>query len=255
MTETMDIWLRLHYESGQAPMISIRGLFRAEGLELVPGGEQNFGVWNRLEDTFYRRYPATRDRNHWDAFREAAVRLGYSVAREGSEAQEGQRRYLREASDTPARVEARSRMAAPGTMVRWAPTRPEGWVQAPAYPGDVGMDLAATEDTDCYPGGVTYVPLGVAFAAPPGHWILLLGRSSLAAKLGLACVPGVIDEGFRGEMLAGVYPIVQRPVLVEAGTRLVQAILMPSVVPFPTKVDELPSSERGTNGFGSSGGR
>jgi dUTP pyrophosphatase len=104
------------------------------------------------------------------------------------------------------------------------------------------------------PGEVTYVPTGVAFAPPPGFWILLLGRSSLARKLGLACVPGVIDNGYRGEMLAGVYPIGTRAVLVAAGTRLVQAIVVPAPPPVPLiEADELPTSDRGHNGFGSTG--
>lgn len=148
----------------------------------------------------------------------------------------------------------------PDRLLYWTPTREGGDVAAPAYLGDVGVDLSTTEDIEVPPGEIVYAPLGVAFAPPADCWLMLTGRSSTAAKLGLATIPGIIDSGYRGEMFAGVYKAGGRgespdwsPIVVPAGTTIAQAILIPAIFPRLVEVDELPPSDRGTNGFGSSG--
>lgn len=253
MTDTkLSPWQRL-FDLTREPMLETSRFLEAEGYVLVTDSPvESDQAWAWLTERWSRQ---NRPQNHWKAFREGCGTLGYSVALRVSEAQEGQERGLREPSVAPLIPEARSRMATRGQRVRWKPTAElPGHVQAPAYPGDVGMDLAASVAAVVEPGQITYVPLGVCFAAPAGYWILLLGRSSLASKLGLAMVPGVIDHGYRGEMLAGLYTIGTEPVEVAKGTRLAQAILMPVVEPHPDRVEWLPESERGTNGFGSTGG-
>lgn len=253
------IWLEMHYASGQVPMNLIRSVFRAEGFNLERGQGQNARAWQLLSEVYHRAFPGKLEADAWRVFRAAAERSGYRPAPVDSEAQEGQEKGpVEQASGL---VEARERFTGyrgrtkvPHSTLQWVPLTEGANVSPPAHEGDAGYDLAATEYTVCYPNQVTYVPLGVALAPPPGYWAMLVGRSSLAAKLGLGCVPGVIDNGYRGEMMAGVFPIDTNQVVnVHKGDRLVQAILFPVITPELEQVTYLPDSERGHNGFGSTG--
>ncbi|HEY2636530.1 MAG TPA: dUTP diphosphatase, partial [Solirubrobacteraceae bacterium] len=79
---------------------------------------------------------------------------------------------------------------------------PEARLPARAHPGDAGLDLHALEPVRLAPGERASVPTGVALELPPGHAGLVLPRSGLAARHGIALVnaPGLIDEGYRGEV-------------------------------------------------------
>lgn len=259
MTEQMDKWMRLHYESGQVPLNQIRATFREAGFDLTTGFQPNDrAFWITLHNWYNTRHQDTVAQTQWEAFREACDRLGYRPAPVDRAAQESTTERLPEAPVAHARIEARSRVVGQvlGTL-QWTPdpTHP-GIATPPVFTGDVGVDLSTTEDVTVWPRGVHYVPLGVRFAAPKGAWILLIGRSSLASKLGLGMVPGVIDNGFRGEMLAGLFNLNPEglPVDVPAGTRVAQAILIPMHPTMLLEVETLPESERGENGFGSTGG-
>jgi dUTP pyrophosphatase len=264
MTEITDPWLRLHYESGQVPMKDIRGVFRTLGydLEQKPDKELDPESWAEIASLHEALYPDSGSASQWGAFRDAAARLGYRPAWTGGRGQEDTTEDFGEApvrvgyreQVAGGRAEARERIVGQtlGTL-KWQ-SLGGGVATPPVYQGDVGVDLSTVLAVMVMPGQVTYVPLGVKFAAPPGAWIFLLGRSSLASKLGLAMVPGVIDNGFRGEMLAGLYPIGGTPVELPAGTRVAQAILVPMFPTHLVEVTELPPSDRGENGFGSTGG-
>ena len=100
------------------------------------------------------------------------------------------------------------------------------------------------------------IPTGVAVAIPEGHAGLVLPRSGLAAKHGLtmANAPGLIDAGYRGEVICAAVNLDRdTPVKVHVGDRIAQLVLvaLPSVE--PTWVDELPGTDRGESGFGSTG--
>lgn len=125
-----------------------------------------------------------------------------------------------------------------------------------AYPGDAGWDLHALEDTRVVWSSskpITDVRTGLAVAIPDGYFGRIVHRSSTARKKGLFVVEGTIDSGFRGELFVGVYGAVEMPPLVEAGMSIGQLIIQPVVPVKLSWVEELPSSARGTNGFGSSG--
>lgn len=126
------------------------------------------------------------------------------------------------------------------------------------YFGDAGLDLEVSEDTVIPPGGFVDVPSGVAVQLPAGYWAMLVGRSSTLRKRGLLVVQGIIDNGYRGELFAGVQNLQHgRDVEVKAGERLAQLILVPlwnGGVNYLGEGDDLSSSKRGTNGFGSTGG-
>lgn len=122
------------------------------------------------------------------------------------------------------------------------------------YPGDAGMDLSVVGDHLLSPGESRDLPTGVAVELPTGHWARITGRSSTLRKHGLFINEGVIDEGYRGELLVYVTNRQSTPVTVHTGDRLAQLILHP-VVHAPSEwADELSPSDRGANGFGSTGG-
>ena len=84
--------------------------------------------------------------------------------------------------------------------------RPEGELPSAQHPGDAGLDLRAAEGVTVKPGERAMVPTGVAVAIPDGHAGLVLPRSGLASKRGLtlANAPGLIDAGYRGEVICAV---------------------------------------------------
>lgn len=128
-----------------------------------------------------------------------------------------------------------------------------------SYPDDAGFDLFAARDVVVYPRAFAQIPTNIAIALPIGYWAQLVGRSSTFYRRGLLVNYGVIDTGYRGEVIPLVYNIGERRIRVQAGERLVQLIMMHNLsekciweqVP---NVAELPSSTRGTAGFGSTGG-
>jgi dUTP pyrophosphatase len=129
-------------------------------------------------------------------------------------------------------------------------------VPARAYAGDAGMDLAACERVELAPGARALVPTGLAVAIPDGYAGYVQPRSGLAAKHGISIVntPGLVDSGYRGELLVNLVnhdPV--EPFVVEPGMRIAQLVILPVPHVELIEVDELPESERGADGFGSSG--
>ena len=121
------------------------------------------------------------------------------------------------------------------------------------YAGDAGMDLAVVGRHVLAPGESRDLPTGIAVEMPPGFWGRITGRSSTLRKRGLFINEGVIDNGYRGELLVYVTNRQSTPVEIEPGDRLAQLILHQIVHTDPEWVDELSPSERGTAGFGSTG--
>ena len=124
-----------------------------------------------------------------------------------------------------------------------------------AYPGDAGLDLAACERHELGPGERALVGTGIAVAIPEGHAGLVTPRSGLAAKNGITIVntPGLVDSGYRGELKVILLNTDGNDTfVVEPGMRIAQLVVMlvPGVA--PVEVEELPESERGVRGFGSS---
>jgi dUTP pyrophosphatase len=125
-----------------------------------------------------------------------------------------------------------------------------------ANEGDAGLDLYAAEAATLGPGERAAVGTGIAIEVPPGHAGLVLPRSGLAARHGIALVnaPGLIDAGYRGEvrvLLLNTDP--EQSFEVAPGDRIAQLLLTPFADAEPTEVRELAASQRGENGFGSSG--
>jgi dUTP pyrophosphatase len=129
-------------------------------------------------------------------------------------------------------------------------------VPARAYAGDAGLDLSACERVELGPGERALVGTGLAVAIPDGYAGYVQPRSGLAAKHGITIVntPGLVDSGYRGELRVILHNTDKHErFVVEPGMRIAQLVLLriPSVA--PVVVDELPATERGSGGFGSSG--
>lgn len=124
-----------------------------------------------------------------------------------------------------------------------------------AYAGDAGWDLYVSEQVEVDPGGFVDVPCGVGVSLPRGTWGLLTGRSSTLRTRGLLVHQGVIDQGYRGPLFAGVFNLGGKTQVIEAGARVAQLIVVPMHATTPVLVGEgeLPAGERGDAGFGSSG--
>jgi dUTP pyrophosphatase len=133
--------------------------------------------------------------------------------------------------------------------------RPDAVLPRRAYEGDAGIDLSACERVELPPGGRALVPTGLAVAIPEGYAGYVQPRSGLAAKHGISIVntPGLVDSGYRGELLVNVLNTdAHAAFVVEPGMRIAQLVILEIPEVELVEVDELPESERGVRGFGSS---
>lgn len=133
--------------------------------------------------------------------------------------------------------------------------RKEAVVPERAYSGDAGLDLAACERIELAPGERVLVGTGLAVAIPEGYAGFVQPRSGLAARHGLTVVnsPGLVDCGYRGELRVVLLNTdAVEPFVVEPGMRIAQLVVLPIPELELVEVDELPASERGVRGFGSS---
>ena len=125
-----------------------------------------------------------------------------------------------------------------------------------AYPGDAGFDLYALDDGVLAPGERASIRTGIAVEIPDGQAGLVLPRSGLAARHGIAIVnaPGLIDSGYRGEIRVLLLNTDRAASFAfSSGERIAQLVLVRIETPEVVEVDELATSERGAGGFGSSG--
>lgn len=126
----------------------------------------------------------------------------------------------------------------------------EPWRQ---HLGDAGFDLFVSETVTIPGRGFADIPCGINVEIPEGHWGMLTGRSSTIRDRGLLVTQGIIDNGYRGPMFAGVQNMRPAAVRVNKGDRIAQLILLPLFDRAVEQVYELSASDRGVQGFGSSG--
>lgn len=139
--------------------------------------------------------------------------------------------------------------------------------------GDAGMDLTSRETVEIAPGGTVMVGTGVWMEIPDGYYGEIVPRSGMAAKRGItiANTPGTIDSNYRGEIMLPLHNIApsmrwvdhgeggmhweRNPdtAFIERGERVAQIIIKRHETVECVEVDELSETERGANGFGSSG--
>jgi dUTP pyrophosphatase len=129
----------------------------------------------------------------------------------------------------------------------------------PSYMSEhaAGADLCAAidEELTLLPGARSLVPTGLSIALPPGFEAQVRPRSGLALRDGVTCLnsPGTIDADYRGPIGVILANLGSVPVTIKRGDRIAQLVVAPVSRAQFHLVDELPSSERGDGGFGSTG--
>jgi len=142
------------------------------------------------------------------------------------------------------------------TSLRVRRLDPRATVPTRAHAGDAGYDLYALEAARLEPGERQAVSTGIAIALPPGHAGLVLPRSGTAMKHGIALVnaPGLIDEGYRGELRVLLLNTDREHAFAIApGDRIAQLVIIAPALPEVVETDDLDATDRGAGGFGSSG--
>ena len=139
-------------------------------------------------------------------------------------------------------------------------TRLDTSIPAPSYakPGDAGADLTTRVDVTLAPGERKLVPTGISIALPNGYVALVHPRSGLAIKHGVTMVnsPGTVDAGYRGELqLILINHDPSQAVTFKKGDRVAQLVIQKVEHAEFIEVDNLPGSDSGTGGFGSTGGK
>ncbi len=129
---------------------------------------------------------------------------------------------------------------------------PKAVLPTRAHPEDAGLDLYAFEKVVVGPGQGTMARTGVALAVPPQHVGMICDRSSLAKK-GLKTAGGIVDAGYRGEVMVVIRNLSNEEIVLQAGERLAQLLILPIATPQVQEVTGLSTSARGTGGFGSTG--
>ena len=128
----------------------------------------------------------------------------------------------------------------------------------PAYAtaGAAGMDVVAAEDCTIAPGARHAVATGFALAIPQGYEIQVRPRSGLALKHGITVpnTPGTIDSDYRGELKVILINHGSEDFAIARGDRIAQLVLAPVTQAVWSEVEELDETDRGSGGFGSTGG-
>ncbi len=126
---------------------------------------------------------------------------------------------------------------------------------ARAREDDAGLDLYAAQAVTIEPGSRVLVPTGIALAIPPGYAGFVLPRSGLALRHGITALntPGLIDAGYRGEVKVLLINHDRAAATIARGDRIAQLVIQRVEPAKLVEVDELPPSDRGGGGFGSTG--
>lgn len=130
----------------------------------------------------------------------------------------------------------------------------EKWAYMPerAHETDAGADLRTPHDVVIMPNGSAVIDTGVHIELPPNTVGMLKSKSGLNVKHGITS-EGVIDVGYTGSIVAKLYNHGNEPYSFNAGDKITQLVILPILTPKFELVNDLEDTERGNNGFGSSG--
>tara|TARA_B110001452_G_scaffold12799_1_gene10573 strand:+ start:132 stop:572 length:441 start_codon:yes stop_codon:yes gene_type:complete len=123
--------------------------------------------------------------------------------------------------------------------------------------GSSGMDIAAylKQDISVNPGDKAMVPTGFSLSIPQGYEVQIRPRSGLAAKKGITILntPGTIDSDYRGEIKIILINLSKDMFVIKNGERIAQMVVCPVEQVSLEEVEELSDTDRGKDGFGSTG--
>ena len=121
------------------------------------------------------------------------------------------------------------------------------------HSGDAGMDLYSLEDKILKSGERYNFSLGIAIEIPQNYVGLIWERSGLATREGVISLGGVIDSGYRGEIIVALWNLSRKTVKISQGERIAQLLIQPVIRAKIKQVKNLSGTKRGANGFGSTG--
>lgn len=122
-----------------------------------------------------------------------------------------------------------------------------------AYPTDAGLDIFSPVEETIWPRGHVTIDTGVHVEIPAGYYGFITSKSGLMAKDGITS-SGIIDASFRGTIKAVLFNHTNKVVHIKKGQKITQLIIQPCSLPELEEVEELSETDRGSNGFGSTGG-
>lgn len=131
---------------------------------------------------------------------------------------------------------------------------PDALLPRRAHPTDSGADLFAVARTVLPPHAVTHVHTGVAVELPENTSGIIWGKSSVESK-GIKAMAGLVDAPYRGELIVCMFNLNDTEFVFEAGQKVAQLVVLPTLYPDFTEVAELSDTARGAGGFGSTGSK
>lgn len=126
---------------------------------------------------------------------------------------------------------------------------PEAKVPSYAHPGDAGMDLFSLEEVVARPGEVTRIRTGIAMEIPKGYVGLCWDKSGLSIKEGIKVMGGVIDAGYRGELVLGVFNLTRKSYTFTKHHKVMQMLIQKVESPKIKEVKKLSDTPRGGGGW------
>ncbi len=130
---------------------------------------------------------------------------------------------------------------------------PDAVLPSYAHPGDVGLDMYANETVTIKPGEVGRIKSGISMEIPEGHVGLCWDKSGLSMNHKIKVLAGVIDSGFRGELVFGVINLGKEKYTFEKGHKVLQMLIQKVERVEIVEIDEMSETSRGAGGFGSTG--
>lgn len=130
---------------------------------------------------------------------------------------------------------------------------PDAKLPSYAHPGDAGFDLYSPDEVTLAPGERKGIPSGLAIEIPDGYVGLIWDKSGLSIKNGLKTVGGVLDAGYRGEIIIGMMNMSDAPYTFEKGHKVAQMLIQKVEHADIVEIDELTDTSRGAGGLGSTG--
>ncbi len=122
-----------------------------------------------------------------------------------------------------------------------------------AHPGDAGLDIYTCESVSVEPGEKTVISTGIAMEIPEGYVGMIWDKSGIAIKNGIKTLGGVVDSGYRGEVLIGVINLSKERYTFEKGHKVAQMVIQKKEDVVVEEVQELSDTSRGEGRFGSTG--
>lgn len=123
-----------------------------------------------------------------------------------------------------------------------------------AHATDSGADLFALERTVLPPHAISHVHTGIAVELPENTSGVIWGKSSVESK-GVKAMAGLVDAPYRGELIVCMYNLNPQEFVFEAGQKVAQLVVLPTLYPSFEEAEQLTDTARGSGGFGSTGNK